>query len=783
MDEIGDFGLGVMMYFKLLMYLMVAMVICLGLSAGSISTYTGDGFSGGQVTVTSATLSMGSAICDQRILVCTIPDGCNCEVASTSHEDFTFGGGTFPMYDPTFELNTGVKGDGCKWVNLCDYDTDLKRNAMLDLALLIMLVLGLFAVGKIQDKAIEEADEAEQTAQDYSIIVNDPDADATDPDEWQKFFSQFGHVSYVTVAINNGELLKALAARRLLCRKIAFETATPSERAHEFDPNENDELFDGLTDMKKKLASVGLYNPLAQLRKSLLTLDIKIEELCKETYEARKVFVVFDLEASQRSCLKEMSVGTIPAIMNIADLPEHQKFRSDNILSVSEAPEPTDVIWENLETTLQHQIIELSTTGFATCVIIGLAGLIIVTLNETMPAVAAVFVSMCNGGLPAVFKAITNTEEHLTNTSKQSSLLLKLVLSRWLTTAIIIWSIRPFDTTLTAGFLTKVGAVLVADAFTTPIIRMMDPAGRLARHFSAKSAPTQEKMNSFFENTAWFLAERYTDMTKSLFVGLFFACLYPAGLIFSLCSFIMCYWVDKYCLFRLWKQPPAIDASLTVASRMHIAVICIFHGVISNQVYAGFPFNSVQFKTAGGSFMTLTVDGVEGTKTAADLWETTNMYEPVGTFDVSTDNDWMTDDQKDVVQTFSIVNIIILVLVLLGYFGSSAFSFVHSLFRGDYKPVGDPNPDMYSFVPGIATYVPTFVTDLLPLPLLCCDLSLIDLDHISFTADYAKQDVTMDHPIAAFVANGGDRSKIFSTCKQYKSDELKAHEAKEASNV
>jgi hypothetical protein len=192
-----------------------------------------------------------------------------------------------------------------------------------------------------------------------------------------------------------------------------------------------------------------------------------------------------------------MSVGLIPALLDKADLPEHQKFRGDNILSVNEAPEPSDVIWENLETTLKHQVIELSCTFGVTFLIIAAAGGIIVGLNADYPAVAAIFVSVCNGGLPAAFKALTATEEHLTQTSRQGSLLLKLVFSRWLTTAIIIWSIVPFDEILTFSFLSKAGTVLFADAFTTPLIRLFDPAGRFARNYSAKSAPTQDKMNSY----------------------------------------------------------------------------------------------------------------------------------------------------------------------------------------------------------------------------------------------------------------------------------------------
>jgi len=287
-----------------------------------------------------------------------------------------------------------------------------------------------------------------------------------------------------------------------------------------------------------------------------------------------------------------MTVGIIPALLNKANnIPEAMRFRGSNILSVIEAPEPTDVIWVNLETTFKHQVIELSVTMFITILIITVLALIIWQLSGSSPTMAGFFISAANGGLPAFLKALNETEEHLTQGSRQTSLLLKLVLSRWMTAAIVIWLVRGFENTLKESFMTKAAAVLFADAFTTPVIRMMDPAGRYGRAFAAKKAKTQEKMNSFFTNTAWFLAERYTDMTKSLFVGLFYSTLYPGGLFWSLCAFFVCYWIDKYCLFRLWKQPPAIDASLTAASRLQMAVVCVIHSIIAGLFFAGYPFD------------------------------------------------------------------------------------------------------------------------------------------------------------------------------------------------
>ena len=62
----------------------------------------------------------------------------------------------------------------------------------------------------------------EQTAQDYSIVIENPPGDATDPQEWHDFFRQaFGaHVTACTVAVDNDLLVRSLVERREKLRQI-----------------------------------------------------------------------------------------------------------------------------------------------------------------------------------------------------------------------------------------------------------------------------------------------------------------------------------------------------------------------------------------------------------------------------------------------------------------------------------------------------------------------------------------------------------------------------------
>lgn len=67
------------------------------------------------------------------------------------------------------------------------------------------------------------------SAQAYTVKVSSPDPLADDPDRWRRLFAQFGHVSYVTVARGNGSLLRAMADRRAVGRRLEGSTADIAE--------------------------------------------------------------------------------------------------------------------------------------------------------------------------------------------------------------------------------------------------------------------------------------------------------------------------------------------------------------------------------------------------------------------------------------------------------------------------------------------------------------------------------------------------------------------------
>jgi hypothetical protein len=118
--------------------------------------------------------------------------------------------------------------------------------------------------------------------------------------------------------------------------------------------------------------------------------------------------------------------------------------------------------------------------------------------------------------------------------------------------------------------------------------------GHVKRHFLAPRAATQDAMNLNFQGTEYELAERYTDMTKILFLCLWYCSIFPGS--FFLCAFSLGikYHVDKFCLMRSWKKAPQLGTKISRFSRRYFFTIAIaVMAIISSYYWSGFPYDNI----------------------------------------------------------------------------------------------------------------------------------------------------------------------------------------------
>lgn len=326
----------------------------------------------------------------------------------------------------------------------------------------------------------------------------------------------------------------------------------------------------------------------------------------------------------------------------------------------------------------------------------------------------------------------------------------------------MITIITPFTSTLEDGKLVQqVYALFFAEIVTTNLIQLIDPVGHLQRHFLAPRANSQDAMNLCMQGQVVELAERYTNMTKILFLALWYSAVYPGALFMCAFALMINFFTDRFSLMRTWKRAPSLGPETSAFSRSYFFSLAVAAmGIVSSYFWAGFPFDNV----CATNVMVAEQSVFKGT------WNVTTSEKFANPSDVDLANDksglveveagdfsfqyclqdffryepderkfpfipafqregleWMTDDQEVVTAAFGWFSVGVLCLILLK-FCYGWLSSITGLFRGTYDPRGDDQQINFSDVPSISTYVPEVQSKVFSYPLLACNFDGIDED-------------------------------------------------------
>jgi hypothetical protein len=549
-----------------------------------------------------------------------------------------------------------------------------------DIIVVVAFVIFIILVNQYEDDVIRDIDEAQQTTQDYSIWIKDPPQDVTNPQEYYNFFKQFGEVVFITIAKDNGALIEELSERKALTSKLeALKEAGFTKEGQK----------EKTTWLRYMCTMMGLVQSIEQMESKLEKLEKDIEILAQKDYKPWRVFVTFNREEDQLYCLTKLSFWGGDVLGTDSSL----KFKGVQ-LRVEEAPEPSSVLY----TASQYDKTWKYTTWAISFSIAGglimSAFYIINSMIQTSPDSVALFVSILNSVLPTFMKMMTTMfEVHDTEDSQQTSILIKLLVTRCLTATVIIYIATPFDEKFAKDKLGASIQVLLFDCFFGPVLRFIDPYTNLLRYVVApRVSQTQEELNQFFEATQWTLAERYTDIMKTAVVGLFYAVPIPAGLFITAAAMIINYFADKYSLFRIWSRPPMLDGKLAMTARYFFGATLWTHCCISMHYFANWPYQNSEEEADCGVFS-------------------------------CKEKTVMTDSQWEAVQLYSAFNIIVFVILSIWLFQEYIFGLLVAL-EWVEKP-GDedgPSPTPYRDVTGEFCYIPTIDHPFLIDDVICADV-------------------------------------------------------------
>ncbi|TMW59747.1 hypothetical protein Poli38472_004816 [Pythium oligandrum] len=750
LNDLKVFGIGISLYFYMLVQLGIIILVLSLVSLPTMLYFLSDDYSGklGERAVNNASIDpriWGTAVCSRTRV----------EVNSKGEQ---------------------IEIHDCPVTSMQMY---------IDLIVLLVLTLYVIVVGILHRRATDYIDEQQQTAADYSVVVKDPNPDAWDPDEWQIFFSQFGQVRFVTVSVDNHALLSALAHKRYMEEMLRMEstdrvvTETALKIAKFGPPPPRAALW------KRMLQRLTFYRDIKYWQYELFQLRQQIHAMLRAErergYKVWTVFVMFETEEAQRRCLRETTAGICSTICDskYSDVPERVRFRGTNILRVDDPVEPSSVQWKFVGVGRGKRLAQqFVTVGIAVCLMI-ISYHVMKTLRGEYVDVHGIKTDERRRNLFLLAYALTALdifgckilyythfiEHHQTKEREQLSYLNKLLLFRLFNSAVVIYLLMDFKDVLAPYNLLQIQAILIANLTTTPVLQLISIYSRFMQWVFAPYSKTQKKLNLFYSGTYWQLSERYTEITKSVGIALFFKPILPTGLVVVSMSLLVNYWVDKYCLLRKWKVPPRYDGLLARASRYHLLLIILASLVMMGHWYNGWPYDTkAEVAMKDHKYQLRQAKKIFGLALSKVL----NVIFPFPR------KDYVYPDQKRMMKTVNLLIIGIITIAII-------WLVLRLVSKAWMRLVTGKNPKAKRFktkvsnipssaVSNLNAYVPSYDSWYSDFPYLCVDLTQFDPRYISWMGNHADyclvNDVTEDSELRNEIA-GVPLERLFGVCKEY----------------
>jgi hypothetical protein len=217
--QLGDFGLGIGLYFSTLRAIAFVTFILGLISVYNIKYFASDEYlplSYRDLITNKPTI--GSAICtntrkystrhctwDHRFREYVVSynraawvpcPGCNCTAPNASTRGTN---NNELMFNRCGDIVT-ESGEVLRVALKNDCDGTVRQLGAVNYITVILLFIATAALGEYLRRQEVQFDEDEQTAQDYSVRITNPPSDATDPEEWRRFFFERCDGAQVTVS-------------------------------------------------------------------------------------------------------------------------------------------------------------------------------------------------------------------------------------------------------------------------------------------------------------------------------------------------------------------------------------------------------------------------------------------------------------------------------------------------------------------------------------------------------------------------------------------------------
>ena len=287
-------------------------------------------------------------------------------------------------------------------------------------------------------------------------------------------------------------------------------------------------------------------------------------------------------------------------------------FENKNKLVVRRAPEPIDIIWENLEFTINQRLIREIIINLISIILVIISFLAILGLNyiqntyitldsKNLQYALSIIISGLIFLINFVFKKIlyelTLAEKNVSMTNFYMDYSIKLTVIIFLNNAII-----PLIANIVNGYwnnkiilVNNIFTIFLMNSFLSPILWFVNILkcyydylrNSIIKQLNSqnnKKKITQRQANKIFENPSIDLSTKMAYLGQTTLMSFFYLPIFPIGIVISMIGLILSYWVEKYNLVRVYKRPEMINFQIGKAYFSYFKIALLLYS-LSNLIF------------------------------------------------------------------------------------------------------------------------------------------------------------------------------------------------------
>ena len=343
-----------------------------------------------------------------------------------------------------------------------------------------------------------------------------------------------------------------------------------------------------------------------EVNRELNAVEERLREAKKQGLKQTDIVFAIFVQASHADFVKKkFEKSKFEKLLEIAKVLRKARdhFKGSRIL-LRRAPEPTDILWENLGSSVLEKLtkrlliglvtILLVAGGFAFVVAFSWAQILIVENSgedsiwiEILNVLISIVVtamdpiigitvgklvahqkfSTCTGYYTAVAENLAISQ--FMNTAL-TTLFAKLVIAMQLnSTANIVMDLKLADFYGSSGVVRTAFFVFITNSFVNPIVTIFDPPFVLKQVLKRKALKdgrnnnlTQAEANDIFEGQDFGIDWRYGYMVETMLYVAFYAPVMPMALVLTLVGLVISYWTEKFVFLRNCLLPNSLSSQL-----------------------------------------------------------------------------------------------------------------------------------------------------------------------------------------------------------------------------